>query len=120
VKVGWVDRELRTDSSFGASGFDFGAGDRGSSASGATFALWGIFGFGTAPLSGHQHKYLPSVECPCTVGCLLDAGAGAMTVFVDGEPLAQQCEYTFPTDGREWAPTVGLCYDGDALFSSAV
>jgi hypothetical protein len=26
-----------------------------------------------------------------------------MTVFVDGEPLEQQCEYKFPTDGREWA-----------------
>ncbi len=40
-----------------------------------------------------------------------------MTVFVDGEPLAEQCENKFPTD-REWAPTVGLFYGGDALFST--
>ncbi len=56
--------------------------------------------------------------CPCTVGCLLDADAGAMTVFVDGEPLPQQCEYKFPTD-REWFPTVGLGYEHNALFSNA-
>jgi hypothetical protein len=45
--------------------------------------------------------------------------AGAMTVFIDGEPLEEQCEYTFPTD-REWAPTVGLGYGRDALFSNSV
>jgi hypothetical protein len=53
------------------------------------------------------------------VGCLLDADAGAMTVFVNGERLEQQCEYRFPTD-REWAPTVALWDKNDALFSSAV
>jgi hypothetical protein len=52
------------------------------------------------------------------VGCLLDADAGAMTVFVDGEPLAVQCEYVFPTD-REWYPSVGLGCQDDALFSCA-
>ncbi len=60
------------------------------------------------------------MKCPCTVGCLLYLDAGAMTVFVDGEPLAQQCEYKFPTDGREWAPSVGLGVRRDALFSNAV
>jgi hypothetical protein len=65
---------------------------------------------------------MPSVQCPCTVGCLLDLDAGAMTVFVDGAPLAQQCPYKFPTDGREWAPTVGLglVYEHEALHSNAV
>jgi hypothetical protein len=63
---------------------------------------------------------VPEVECPCSVGCLLDADAGTMTVFVDGEPLPQQCEYQFPTDGREWAPSVGLGCQRDALFSNAV
>jgi hypothetical protein len=60
------------------------------------------------------------VTCPCTVGCLLDADAGAMMVFVDGEPLAEQCEYRFPTDGRDWLPTVGLRFADDSLFSNAV
>ncbi len=113
VKVGWVDRALRTDDSENGPGTA-----RGSSASGATFMPFGRFRFGTAPLSRHQFKDVPNVQCPCTVGCLLDADAGAMTVFVDGELLAQQCEYTFPTD-REWAPSVGLGCQGDALFSNA-
>jgi hypothetical protein len=59
------------------------------------------------------------VQSPCAVGCLLDADAGKMTVFVDGEPLKKQCKYTFPVDGREWAPTVSLHYDGDVLFSNS-
>jgi hypothetical protein len=42
-----------------------------------------------------------------------------MTVFVDGAPLEEQCEYQFPTD-REWAPSVGLAFEKDALFSNAV
>jgi hypothetical protein len=82
--------------------------------------LDGAFLFGTAPLSGDQFKEVPKVPWPCTVGCLLDADAGAMTVFVDGEPLSQQCEYRFPTDGREWAPSVGLFFEHDALFSNSV
>ncbi len=112
VRIGWVDR-LRTDVG------DWGCGDESSSASGATFQPFGRFHFGTALFSRNQTKEVPMVACPCTVGCLLDADAGAMTVFVDGEPLAQQCAYTFPTD-REWAPTVGLRYEDDALFSNAV
>jgi hypothetical protein len=76
--------------------------------------------FGTAPLSATQFKYVPQVVCLCTVGCLLDLDAGAMTVFVNGEALPHQCEYKFPTDGREWAPTVGFCCANDVLFSNAV
>ncbi len=81
--------------------------------------LWGSFDFGTAPLTSDQRKGVPEVPCPCTVGCLLDLDACAMTVFVDGEPLAKQCEYTFPTD-REWAPSVGLGIIDDAFISNAV
>jgi hypothetical protein len=79
------------------------------------------FRFGTAPLSRAQNTLIPpEVACPCAVGCLLDADAGTMTVFVDGEPLEEQCEYRFPTDGREWAPSVGLGFENDALFSNTV
>ncbi len=53
------------------------------------------------------------------MGCLLDADAGAMTVFVDGEPLAVQCEYQFQTD-RAWYPSIGLKYEHDVLFSNIV
>jgi hypothetical protein len=81
---------------------------------------FGCFCFGTAPLSRDQYKAVPKVPCPCTVGCLLNLDAGAMTVFVDGEPLAEQCEFTFPTDGREWFPSVALAYTDDALFSNVV
>ncbi len=113
--MGWVDRALRTED-----GSELGPGFP-NSVSGATFALCGAFHFGTAPLSAHQCKEVPSVECPCTIGCLLDADAGAMTVFVDGEPLAQQCEYDFPKDDREWAPSVALYMEcDDALFSNAL
>jgi hypothetical protein len=114
VKVGWVDRALQTSSDD-----EFGPGNDESRASGAVFQLYGNFYFGTAPLSAHQFKKVPKVACRCTVGCLLDADAGVMTVFVDGKPLEEQCEYTFPTD-REWFPSVGLGSFGDALFSSSV
>jgi hypothetical protein len=83
-------------------------------ASGATFSPRGYVRFGSAPPSADQFE--PKVQCPCTVGCLFDTDAGAMTVFVDGEPLAQQCEYRFPTD-REWLPSVALGFK-DALFSN--
>jgi hypothetical protein len=116
VKVGWVDRALRTDQD---ERDDNGPGYKDSLASGATLMLNGCICFGTAPLSRDQRMQVPSVNCPCTVGCLLDADVGAMTVFVDGEPLAQQCEYKFPTD-REWYPSVSLWNKDDALHSNAV
>jgi hypothetical protein len=116
TKVGWVDdRALRTDRID-----EFGPGDASSPASGATFTMWGCFHFGTAPLSRNGMNVVSRVESPCTLGCLLDLDAGAMTVFVNGEPLKEQCEYKFPADGREWAPSVGLGYVGDALLSNGV
>ncbi len=82
-----------------------------------TFTLRGDFRSGATE---KQNKQVQQVKWPCTVGCLLDLAAGAMTVFVDGEPLEEQCEYTFPTDGREWAPAVALGTARDALFSCAM
>jgi hypothetical protein len=114
VRVGWLDRALRCDDCR-----EEGPGSTHSSASGATFMPAGYFYFGTAPPSSDQSTRVAEAKCPCTVGCLLDADAGAMTVFVDGELLAQQCDYRFPADGREWAPSVGLGWK-DALFSNAV
>jgi hypothetical protein len=115
VKVGWVDRAVRTDDDS-----ENGPGNAESSASGATFKLKGQFRFGTAPLTmGDQFKDVPKAEYRCTMGCLLDADAGAMTVFINGEPLEGQCEYKFPTD-REWFPSVALAFKDDALFSNAV
>jgi hypothetical protein len=113
VKVGWVDRALRSDDG------EWGPGSASSCASGATFMPSGFFDSGTAPLSADHAVHAPQVACPCTLGCLLDLDAGAMTVFVNGEPLPQQCEYKFPTD-REWAPSVGFGYAMDALFSNAL
>jgi hypothetical protein len=43
-----------------------------------------------------------------------------MTVFVDGEPLAVQCEYDFPSDGRAWFPSVALFCAATALHSCAI
>jgi hypothetical protein len=43
-----------------------------------------------------------------------------MTVFVDGEPLARQCGYDFPKDGRAWYPIVMLCQATQALHSCTI
>jgi hypothetical protein len=114
TRVGWVDRALRIDDDF-----EWGPGNAESRASGETYMPLGHLEFGTAPLADDQSTNTSKFACPCTVGCLLDADAGAMTVFVDGEPLAQQCKYKFPKD-REWAPSVGLAFEKDALLSNAV
>jgi hypothetical protein len=98
---------------------EYGPGWEGTRASGAIWALNGRFHFGTAPLANNHEAPADHVHHPSTVGCLLDLDAGAMTVFVNGEPLTRQCEYRFATD-REWAPTVGLRCAGEALFSNTV
>jgi hypothetical protein len=81
------------------------------------------FWFGTAPLAVHSYIEAPrSARLPCAIGCLLDLDAtpARMTVFVDGEPLAAQCEYDFPKDGRAWFPSVALCAQAAALHSFAM
>jgi hypothetical protein len=51
----------------------------------------------------------------------MDATPARMTVFIDGEPLAVQCEYDFPKDGRAWYPSVGLFHGAHtAVFSCAM
>jgi hypothetical protein len=118
IKVGWVDRALGT---LGDSDDGPGLKSPKMRSSGATLSLRGGFYFGTAPLSGHQHTMnAPGVKCPCTIGLLLDLDAGAMTAFVNGTQMKEQCPYTFPTDGRAWFPTVGLFHGKDSLFSNAV
>jgi hypothetical protein len=114
MRLGWVDRTLGVEDDD-----ELGPGHELSAASGATFTPWIGFHFGTAPLEDEQCLCMDRVECPCTLGCLLDLDAGAMTVFVDGEPLPERCEYKFPTD-RAWYKTVGLNDKTEALFSTAV
>jgi hypothetical protein len=114
VNVGWVDDKF----SLGRNG------------SGASYLLRGsiwCINFGTAPMRVATLLVSLSVAAPrnirsCVVGCLLDMAAtpARMTVFVDGEPLAVQCPYDFPKDGRAWFPSVSLCQDGTALHSCAM
>ncbi len=99
-------------------------GRAGTYSSGAAYKINGASGaffFGTAPLASTSYSGAPGNVRPCVVGCLLDLDAtpARMTVFVDGEPLAVQCEYDFPKDGRAWFPTVGLTED-IALHSCAM
>ncbi len=102
-----------------------GVGWPATSSSGGSYWLQGVFYFGTAPLAENSGKAAPKNNRPCVVGCLLDLDAtpARMTVFVDGEPLAVQCEYDFPKDGRAWFPTVSLGSAGPdltALHSCAI
>jgi hypothetical protein len=71
--------------------------------------LNGRFWFGTSPLAADSCIAAQRIERECAIGCFLDLDAtpARMTVFVDGEPVAVQCEYDFPTD-RAWYPSVAL------------
>ncbi len=95
---------------------------QGTAASGAAFLLFGGFWFGSPPLAESSSSIAPENNRPCVIGCLLnlDATPARMTVFVDGEPLAVQCEYDFPKDGRAWFPSVSLCEPSHALHSCAI
>ncbi len=140
VNVGFIDRALRAHDQR-----EHGPGDSDSAASGATFWVYGRLFFGTspmpedsdsyddgkdssyidvplAPIAQHTFVAAPKSKRPSVVGCLLDLDAtpARMTVFVDGEPLAEQCPYDFPKDGRAWFPTVALCEDETALHSCAM
>lgn len=114
IKVGWVDR-LQTNNHY-----EYGPGNDNSCASGAVFQLCGNFSFGTAPLATDQRELVSSAKRPCTVGCLLDVDAGAMTVFVDGKPRDGQCKYKFPKNGYVWFPSVGISQAGNELYFNAV
>ncbi len=43
-----------------------------------------------------------------------------MTVFFNGQPLAMECPYDFPKDGRAWFPSVAVCDAATALHSCAM
>jgi hypothetical protein len=115
VMVGWVDEKQHPRS----------VGFKGSEGSGAAYELAGRIWFGTAPLAAHSSIDAPGNVRPYSngpVGCLLnlDATPARMTVFVDGEPLAVQCDYDFPKDGRAWFPSVCLHDANAALHSCAM
>jgi hypothetical protein len=126
--VGWLDRLRVGDvcevgpagrsSEFGPRDSPVVPGCSLSPASGATIAPCGLFYFSAT--QRHYRVKMRAAKRPCTIGCLLDADAGVMTAFVNGKPLAQQCECRFPTDGRAWYPSVGLSCKDDALFSNSV
>ncbi len=98
-------------------------GKVGSPCSGAVACLNGSYWFGTAPVEAAD-SYTPSSANmrACVLGFLLDmdASPARMTVFLNGEARAQQCEYDFPKDGRAWYPSVGLGDNGTALHSCAM
>jgi hypothetical protein len=115
TSVGWVDDKIRVAE-------DDSVGKQGTNATGAVFLTTGIINFGTAPLDSSSFVAAPSHERQCAIGCLLDMDAtpARMTVFVDGFPLAVQCEYDFPKDGRAWFPSVSILYFDSALHSCAM
>jgi hypothetical protein len=119
VMAGWVDDKLNVKE------IDQ-IGNPGTKSAGCVFHTFGAIYFGTAPLRTEQPVAssitAPANEQPCAVGCLLnlDSTPARMTVFVDGVPLAAQCEYDFPKDGRAWFPSVALWDAETALHSCAM
>jgi hypothetical protein len=112
MALAWVDDKISIEA-------DDWVGRAGTQASGIELHLNGSYYFGTAPLVDETESVkAPRCNRPCVIGCLLnlDATPARMTVFVDGEPLAEQCECDFPKDGRAWFPSVALC----ALHSCAM
>jgi hypothetical protein len=116
IMAGWLDDKISVTRQ------DF-PGKPDTHSSGGAFALFGRFLFGTASLDATESSVsAPKHKRQCVVGCLLDLDAtpARMTVFVDGEPLEQQCEYDFPKDGRAWFPSVALTQIASALHSCAI
>jgi hypothetical protein len=113
--VGWLDDKVSlTETDW--------VGSPSTQASGAAYYVGGRIWFGTAPLTAPSSSDAPANKRPCVVGCLLDLDAtpARMTVFVDGVPLAAQCEYDFPKDGRAWFPSVCVSEVSTALHSCAI
>jgi hypothetical protein len=107
VMVGFVDDKV-ADGDY--------VGRAGSLSAGAMYYMAGSFHFGTGPAASKVRA--PANRQCCAIGCLLDLAAtpAHMTVFVDGTPLAVQCEYDFPKDGRAWFPSV--CVSPEAVLHS--
>ncbi len=120
VSVGWVDDKITVAE------HDL-PGLASTQCSGVVYLPSGLFWFGTAPLADNSSAESSGVSATpnarqVAIGCLLnlDATPARVTVFVDGEPLAQQCPYDFPKDGRAWFPTAALYGAGMALHSCAI
>jgi hypothetical protein len=126
IMLGWVDDKISApDGDFVSmlhATISRCPGMRGTLSAGAIYLTRGSFWFGTAPLAANSRIEAPENARPCVLGCLLDMAAtpARMTVFVDGEPLAVQCEYDFPKDGRTWYPSVALRDDSTAMHSCAI
>jgi hypothetical protein len=84
----------------------------------------GLFCYGTGPQGADTYSKMSTSKNkrPCVIASLLelDTVPARMTIFVDGEPLAEQCEYEFPKDGRAWFPSVSLGDNNSALHSCAI
>jgi hypothetical protein len=109
VKLGWVDDKLACSVLFDHVGWS------NTLSAGAAYSTYGRFYFGTAPLTRTSYIAAAQNRRPCVIGCMLD-----VAVFVDGEPLAVQCDYDFPKDGRAWFPSVLLWEASSALHSCAM
>jgi hypothetical protein len=126
VTVGWVDDKISLleyeNDCVGQLG-TLGSG-AGTHSSGAAACALGCLYFGTAQLSATTGVWFADAfnRKQCVVGCLLDVDAtpARMAIFVDGEPLAAQCQYDFPKDGRAWFPSVALGYGRSAVHSCSM
>jgi hypothetical protein len=114
VRIGWADDKL----ALAAENDWVWVGRSGTLSAGAAYDTRGCYFFGTGPLAADSYSIAPDNVRQCVIGALLDLDAtpARMTVFVDGEPLAVQCEYAFPKDERAWFPSVYL--DGSNLLHS--
>jgi hypothetical protein len=113
--VGFVDDKIATDRHDHVAYVN-------TKSTGAAYHASGLYHFGSPPLLATSGTLNPNSHRPCVVGCLLnlDATPARMAVFLDGEPLAVQCDYDFPKDGRAWYPSVSLFASGTALRSCAI
>jgi hypothetical protein len=117
LALGWADDKISTTK------HDF-LGINSTLSTGAAYLTTGCVYFGTAPLANDSFSAAPRTlnARQCAIGCLLDLAAtpARMTVFIEGEPLAVQCEYDFPKDGRAWFSSVSLWSTATTLHSCAV
>jgi hypothetical protein len=96
-------------------------GNGGTHSSGSVYAPAGMHLFGTAP-SATTRVQAPQVRRRCLIGVFLDLDANPprLVVFVDGEPLAAQSPYDFPSEKGPWRWCVGVAEPHTALHSNSV
>jgi hypothetical protein len=112
TSLGWIDDQIAL--------FDDWPNKDTTLCSGADYTKFGIYGYGTGCTAGNSVE-VSVTKRPCVLGCLLDLDStpARMTIFVDGKPLSEQCEYDFPKDGRLWYPTVSLRDIDSSVISCA-